>query len=219
MIRLPNFEKSFEYENNFYLSSDLSRIHKIIIHYQLYEKIRHLQGNIVECGVFKGNSSIRFASFREFFQDHSKKLILFDIFGKFPEANNPKDVKQREKFIKDAGLHSISKKQLNGVFKNKKIKNFELIQGDITKTVKKYIIKNPKMKISLLHIDVDLYEPTKAILESLYPNVVNGGIIILDDYNVFPGETSAVNEFFKGKKVKIQKFKNRKTPHYIIKNN
>jgi len=217
MIKLPDFKKSFEYENNFYLSSDQSRIHKIIIHYQLYEKIKHLNGSIIECGVFKGISSIRFAAFRDFFNNSSNKLILFDIFGKFPEADYSKDVKNRNNFIKDAGLHGISKNQLNKILKNKKIKNFELIQGDITKTVKTYAEKHPRLKISLLHIDVDLYGPTKTILENFYPHVVKGGIIILDDYNVFPGETKAVNEFFKNQKINIQKFKNRKTPYYIIK--
>ena len=217
MIKLPDFDKSFEYENNFYLTSDLSRINKIVIQYQLYKKIQSISGSIVECGVFKGVSSIRFATFRKFFKDSSKKIILFDIFGKFPDAVDPKDVKQREKFIKDAGINSISKMQLNKVFRKKKIKNYELIKGDITKTVRDYKEKHPRLKISLLHIDVDLYEPTKIILDNFYSMISKGGIIILDDYKVFSGETRAVDEFFKDKKIKIQKFKNTKTPYYIIK--
>ena len=203
--------------DQFLKNTNVDRLQKILTRYELFKKIMNVPGDICECGVFKGISSIRFAAFRDFFNNSSNKLILFDIFGKFPEADYSKDVKNRNNFIKDAGLHGISKNQLNKILKNKKIKNFELIQGDITKTVKTYAEKHPRLKISLLHIDVDLYGPTKTILENFYPHVVKGGIIILDDYNVFPGETKAVNEFFKNQKINIQKFKNRKTPYYIIK--
>ena len=85
------------------------------------------------------------------------------------------------------------------------------------KTIPEYVKKHPSMKISLLNLDVDLYEPTKIILENLFPKVVKGGIIILDDYNVFAGETKAVKEYFRDKKVLIKKFDYRKSPSYIVK--
>ena len=104
------------------------------------------------------------------------------------------------------------------ILKQKKIsENVELVKGDITKTIPEYLIKHPRMKISLLNLDVDLYEPSKVILENLYPRLSKGGVLILDDYNVFPGETKAVDEFFNDKKIKIQQFKYRKTPAYVIK--
>ncbi|WP_223342327.1 hypothetical protein [Synechocystis sp. PCC 7339] len=85
MINLPDFSKNFDYENNFYLSCDSSRIAKLIAHYELYKMIRDLPGAIVECGVFKGTSLTRFATFRDLFDHaHSKKVIGFDIYGKFP---------------------------------------------------------------------------------------------------------------------------------------
>ena len=52
-------------ENNFYSLSHPSRISKLINHYELYKKIISLKGDIIECGVFKGNSLIRFLTFRE----------------------------------------------------------------------------------------------------------------------------------------------------------
>ncbi len=85
------------------------------------------------------------------------------------------------------------------------------------KTIPEYVKKHPNMKISLLNLDVDLYEPTKVILENLFPKIVKGGIIILDDYNIFPGETKAVKEYFKNKNVIINRFDYRKSPSYIIK--
>ena len=64
-------------------------------------------------------------------------------------------------------------------------------------------LDNPEFKISLLHIDIDLYEATKIILELLYPKVVNGGVIIFDEYGTFGGETIAIDEYFRGKNIEI----------------
>jgi len=54
MIKLPNFENAFDYENNFYLSCDITRISKILAHYELYKIIQDLPEAIVEFGVFMG---------------------------------------------------------------------------------------------------------------------------------------------------------------------
>ena len=57
--------------------------------------------------------------------------------------------------------------------------NTELIQGDITDTIPAYIDKHPYLKIPLLHIDVDIYEPTLVGLKYLYDRVVMGGLLCL----------------------------------------
>ncbi len=218
MIKLPSFAKSFEYENNFFLSCDPSRIAKLIAQYELFKISTTLPGAIVECGVFKGNSLSRFAIFRELLNNKfSKKIIGFDTFGKFPETGFTPDKKMRNEFIKEAGNESISKNQMLKVLKHKGLEEkIELIQGNITKTVPKYVKDHPELKLSLLNLDTDVYEPAVTILKYLYPRITKGGILILDDYGVFPGETKAVNEYFKGKNIKIQKFEF-STPHYIIK--
>ncbi|HWZ22355.1 MAG TPA: TylF/MycF/NovP-related O-methyltransferase [Cytophagaceae bacterium] len=220
MIELPDFSKAFEYENNFYLSCDNTRLSKIMSHYELFKMTRNLPGAIVECGVYKGASISRFAGFRDLFGSaFSNKIIGFDIFGEFPETKFTDDLKYRENFIKDAGSSSISVEQLMEVLKFKGVdKNIELVKGDITKTVPEYISKNPHLKISLLNLDTDIYEPAVTILEHLYPRIVNGGILIVDDYGTFPGETKAVDDYFKNKNVEIKKFPFAMTPAYIIKN-
>lgn len=219
MIPLPDFDKSFDYENNFYLSCDVTRISKILAHYELFKMINQVPGAIVECGVLKGASFSRFSMFREIFSNSfSKKLIGFDTFGKFPETSFNDDKKPREQQITSAGLESISKEQLFDVLKNKGIeKNIELIEGDITKTVPDYIKNNPELKISLLNLDTDIYEPAVTILENLYPRITKGGILILDDYETFPGEAKAVDDYFKDQKIEIKKFSFCMTPCYMIK--
>lgn len=218
MIKLPNNKKSFEYENNFYLSSQNSRIGKLIIHYELFKIANNLPGSIIECGVFKGISLIRFATFRSLSNKKNRKIIGFDTFGAFPEAKFNEDQKMRKKFIKDSGKSAISKPQLLKILKNKKLdKKIELVKGDITKTVPEFVKNHPNLKIALLNLDADIYEPSKTILEWLYPKIVKGGILILDDYGTFPGETKAVDEYFKNQKIEIKQFPFQNTPKYIIK--
>ena len=219
MIELPNFEKAFEYENNFYLSCDITRISKILSHYEIYKMIKEVPGEIVECGVFKGASLLRFAMFREIFGNpFSKKIIGFDTFGKFPETNFQDDKKARNKFIDSAGEDSISKDQLFQILNQKNLnRHLNLIEGDITKTVPDYVKTNPELKISLLNLDTDIYEPAVSILENLYPRITKGGILMLDDYGTHPGETKAVDEYFQNKNIEIKKFPFAMTPCYIIK--
>ena len=217
MINLPNFDNSFEYENNFYLSCSSIRIGKLLAHYELFKMTKHLEGAIVECGIFKGASFTRFAMLRQLTQNNQRKILGFDTFQKFPPAKFEPDKVLREQFTQSAGENSISVKQLKKILQYKGIsKNFELIKGDIIKTIPEYIKKNPKQKFSLINLDVDLFEPSIIILKNLFPKLQKNGILILDDYGVFPGETKAVDEYFSDKNIKIKKF-NFSTIHYIVK--
>jgi Macrocin-O-methyltransferase (TylF) len=216
---LPDFSKAFEYENDFYLSCDNTRLSKFIAHYELFKMAQNLPGAIVECGVFKGASFTRFAGFRDLFGSaFSHKLIGFDIFGDFPATAYEDDQKYRDRFIDAAGIASISVEQLKEVLKRKGIdRNTELVAGDVTQTVPEYVKQNPHLKIALLNLDTDIYEPAVTILEHLYPRLVRGGILILDDYSTFPGETKAVDEYFKDQNIKIQKFPFAMSPCFLIK--
>jgi len=219
MIKLPNFNKAFEHENSFYLSCDISRIGKIITHYELYKMAKEIPGEIIECGVFKGASLTRFATFQKLLGTQlSKKVIGFDTFGKFPKTQFSKDKNPRKRFLDVAGEYSISKKQLMKVLKHKKLDTLvELVEGDITKTVPSYLNSHPKLRISLLNLDVDIYEPSVTILKYFYPKITKGGVLILDDYGKFPGETKAVDDYFKSQNIEIKKFPFCITPCYIIK--
>jgi hypothetical protein len=149
---------------------------------------------------------------------YSKKIIGFDMFGPFPETNFAADIEPRKKFVEAAGEQSISTEQLMSVLENKGVdKNVELIAGNILDTVPAYVEKHPELKISLLNLDTDIYEPAVTILEHLFPKIVTGGILIIDDYSVFPGETKAVDDYFRNMEVTIQKFPFCMTPCYVVK--
>ncbi len=214
---------AWKYENLFYLTSDKKRILKILDHYEIYKKILKIKGDIVECGVFKGASLIRFLSFRDLIENSKKrKIIGFDVFGKFPKPKFNKINEKADKIFafrhdKNIGL-GLKKKTLSNFLKKKKFKNYSLIEGNVINTFPNFLKKNKNLKISLLHLDLDTYEPTDFILNLSFEKISKGGIIILDDYNHIKGATLAVNKFLKDKKLKIQKISKFGRPYYIQKN-
>lgn len=177
MIGKYDERKSFDYENGFYLTTEPYRMGNIIAHYELYKKIINLPGDIIELGVFKGSSIIQFATFRELLENEkSRKIVGFDIFGEFPQA---KKMESDKKFVDEWNRQHegefLSKRDIYRSLENKKISNVELIEGDINQTVDEYLSMRPYTRISLLHIDTDIYEPSKVGLDRLYDRVVRGG--------------------------------------------
>ncbi len=149
--------------------------------------------------------------------NYTRKIIGFDAFGVFPEQESSMDNDFIRKFESDGG-DGISKNELYECFTYKGIPHIELVKGDINHTVPEYAKNNQELRIAMLHIDVDVEKPTTVILETLYDKVVPGGIIVLDDYGTVYGETIAVDNFFSGMNVKLNKMPYSRTPAYIVKN-
>lgn len=219
MSNLYDLDKKFDYENGFYATADPSRFSKFLTHLEFFRMTSGVRGEILEFGIFKGNSFFRWVKFRDLLeQTGSRKIIGFDVFGDFPQAGFEADKSRRDAFVAETnGGKSISLDEMNELLEKQGLhKNVELVKGDILQTLEQYLEKNPHLKISLLHIDVDLYEPVKIILEKLYDRVTTGGIIILDDYGTFAGTNKAVDDFF-GNKAPVKKFAYSNTISYIIK--
>ncbi len=215
-----DLSKKWDYENGFYLTCETGRIGKILNQLEIYKMILNLPGDILEFGVYKGASLVRLLSFRNLLENEdSRKVFGFDIFGKFPDKLKLESDQQFVQKFESAGGYGISKKELEFHLSNKGFRNFELIEGDILKTTFDFLAKYPALKIALLHIDVDVYEPTKVILENFWDKVVKGGIVMLDDYGIVEGGTKAIDDFFEDKNVTISKLKFYHVPSYIVKLN
>lgn len=220
MINQYDENKDFFYENGFYLTSQPYRIGNILAHYEVYKKITALPGIVLEIGVFKGASLIQWATFRELIENEkSRKIIGFDMFGQFPQSKAIKsDIQFIEKWNNKFSNEFISKQEIYQSLAHKNISNVTLIEGDIRETLPKFLKDNPALRIALLHIDTDVYEPCKVTLDLCWDKVVKGGIILFDDYATIEGETIAVDEFFKDKKKRFYKFSfSHEKPSYIIK--
>ena len=174
----------------------------------------HNLNNVIELGVFRGGSLIQFATFRELLEnENSRKIIGFDIFGEFPQGakveSDKRFVEEWNERFSGGFLSEID------IHKSFQIKN---MNNDICETVERYLGENPNTRVSLLHIDTDIYEPARAGLEKLFDRVVRGGIVIFDDYAVTEGETLAIDEYFADRKYVIKKFPfSHVKPSYIVK--
>ncbi|MGM0563716.1 MAG: TylF/MycF/NovP-related O-methyltransferase [Pseudomonadota bacterium] len=196
---LFNFDtnEAYHYENGFFITSDKRRLAKTIAHYELYKSIVDLPGAVIECGVYKGASLIRFATFRDMLESSgARQIIGFDAFGSFPVPEGADD--SDKAFIEDfesKGGEGISREELEAVLAHKGFDHHQLIKGDLLETVPEYLKAHPELKVALLHIDVDVYEPTLKALEHFFPHMISGGLVVLDDYHLVDGATRAVDEF------------------------
>ncbi len=168
--------------------------------YQLINQVlsARLDGYIAECGCWRGLSAYEIAlSIKKYAAQ--KKFLLFDSFeglSDFKEEdikNSGLDARWRQ-HAKELIVCSLQQVQHN-------LQEFDFIEyhkGWIPATFKGH----ENQKFAFVHIDVDLYEPTKACLEFFYPRMVPDGIILLDDYGylAFPGAKKAMDGFMHGKK-------------------
>jgi predicted O-methyltransferase YrrM len=97
--------------------------------------------------------------------------------------------------------------------------NVDLVEGDVRETIPTYLSKNRQMSFAIVNIDPDLYEPIKVALEHLFPLIVCGGVVILDDYEGFPGAKKAADEYLAAtnRSERIQKSSFAHTPSFLIK--
>ena len=203
---------------------------KFLTHIELFNKTIDLPGSIVELGVFKGASFMTFLKMLDVHcaGDTLKKIIGFDTFTGFVDIYKKDGEVNSKRDLKEGGFNSetflpILEKVIDLAKSDSFIPRFnraELVKGDVKNTVPKYVADNPGLRISLLHLDMDLYEPTKIALEQLYPKVVAGGVVLLDEYgmNGFPGESAAFDEYFGKNRPVLKKFPFISTPGgYFIK--
>jgi hypothetical protein len=87
------------------------------------------------------------------------------------------------------------------------IPKVELVKGDITLTAPEFVSSHPHLVVSLLFIDCDLFEPTKAALEAFLPRMPRGAILAFDELDnpIWPGETLAVLEALGLRSLRLQR--------------
>ena len=179
---------------------------RFLAHFKLFESIRDLPGSIVEVGVFRGQSFFTWAKLLEIFcpNDRHKFVYGFDSFEGLQDFDD-KDGVLDDGFSKVKGGWSAADVR-NEIFSLLDIHNadtmiptcprFSIIEGPIEDTLPHFIKEHPGLRIPLLHLDVDLYRPTKFAAEQLIPRVLKGGVVVLNQYGLEPweGASKAVDE-------------------------
>ena len=177
--------------------------------FALYKAIEYVEaakipGDIVECGVWRGGSSRLAAETLMALGSSHRTLFLFDTFKGMP-APGAGDV-QRSTGEAAAIILDRSEREadvnnewayapLSGVqatLAETAYPRVEYVQGRVEDTLP---AAAPR-EIALLRLDTDWYESTRHELEHLYPRLVDGGVLIVDDYGYLGGARQAVDEYF-----------------------
>ena len=198
--------------DQFLKDTNIDRLQKILARYELFKKIVNVPGDICECGVFKGTGLFTWVKLSKLFKPHNSfKIIGFDFFE---NKSKPKfKYKTDQKVLKMHNKGGITQKELFKKCKEWNFDNLKLYAGDVTKTSKKYANESLGSRIALLYLDVDNYEGTLEILKNLYNKMSKGGVIAFDEYALRGhGESDAVDEFLKDKKIKLKSFGWAKSP-------
>ena len=98
------------------------------------------------------------------------------------------------------------------------IQKYALRKGDATLTVPEYLQEHPETIISFAYFDMDLYEPTKKVLETIKPHLTKGSVLGFDELNLqaFPGETVAVREVLGLNNVRIERSPMSSVQSYLV---
>jgi hypothetical protein len=192
-MRLENFPK---YVRRQYLKRFLAM-------YEVFKLTLPVKGSVIECGVYQGFGLMSWAKLSAILEPENltRRIYGFDTFAGFPSVGE----KDRSPSGRPAigGLQADSFDELSNLIKAfdrdrflGHIPKVELVRGEMTKTIPEFIRHHPHVVVSLLFLDCDLYEPTKAALEAFVPRMPKGAVIAFDELDnpLWPGETLALLE-------------------------
>ncbi len=177
--------------------------------FALFNAVRYLvehdiPGDIVECGVWRGGSSMLMAEALLSEGSDSRSLYLYDTYAGMSEPTD-----------KDVNLHgtsSIAKWQRlqKGAINEWDYASREEVEKNLSATgypesrlhfvegkVEETIPATMPERIALLRLDTDWHDSTKHTLEHLFPRLSKGGVLVIDDYGHWQGARQAVDEYFK----------------------
>lgn len=164
----------------------------------LHRAIEHVMQNdipgaFVECGVWRGGNLIAMAE-----GAHGRPVFGYDTFSGMPAAT--------EEDVSHWGEHADSmapRMLVNGQWCGASIDEVRAalggLAGRVTLVVGRVEDTIPAQApdtIALLRLDTDFYESTRHELIHLYPRLVSGGVLIIDDYGYWKGARKAVDEYF-----------------------
>lgn len=195
-------DDTYDAFNRFVFSNDLKLIGKLLHRFQFFEKTKHLAGDIVELGVYKGSGMATFAKFIDIFCHHSNKKVLgFDLFDSDNETvKQYKNGETMQTVYSKVSANELSVDSVRARLENTGIarSKYMLIEGDVCKTSQEFSESNPGFRAALIYVDLDLCEPVQKSLEHLWKHLVPGGYIVFDEYEYHKfDESEGVDAFLR----------------------
>ncbi len=169
-----------------------------------YIEKHRIAGDVVECGVWKGGSMLAVADTLRQHGNESRRLFLYDTFEGMPpptdadvshdnldaaELLQRDENKEKNLVWAFSTLDEVKKTMALSGYPTEKI---HYIKGKVEDTIPAQLPGS----IALLRLDTDWYESTKHELIHLFPLLVKGGVLIIDDYGYWKGARRAVDEYF-----------------------
>jgi len=204
-----DFLKYYEKDKQFTMTG-LFRMYALY-HATKYVIENDIEGDIVECGVWKGGSTMLSADMLVEKKLFDRKLYLYDTYEGMSKPTD-KDLYHgfQQKALKDwesrqtdthntwcySPIEEVKTNLLSTGYPEEKI---EFVKGKVEDTIPGTIPK----KISILHLDTDWYESTYHELIHLFPLISKNGVLIIDDYGFWQGSREAVDQYFEEKNIKM----------------
>jgi len=183
--------------------------------YALYKAVKYLiasnvPGAIVECGVWKGGSSMLCASGLLEHHASDRRLYLYDTYEGMPEPTDLDVSHKGEKAIdtwrrlrtkERDGWSKVSVEEVrhNMLSTGYPVDHLTFVKGKVENTIPRVVPE----EIALLRLDTDWYESTYHELCHLFPRVAPGGVLLIDDYGYWQGAKAAVDRYLAEKDVRI----------------
>jgi hypothetical protein len=187
--------------NTLMFSEDTRVFNKMIKKIEIYNEVRHLVGDIVEFGVFKGAGLALFLKLTKLHEPHSLTTVIG--FDYFKPANTLNELVGANKELMENVLKRVTEDELSVAKVRERLElvqnpNFLLLEGEAVATSKQYYEISPGARIKLLYMDLDVGEPTYHILKNLWSRVVPNGIVVFDEYGYHKwDESDGVDTFLK----------------------
>lgn len=169
--------------------------------YELFKLVLPVKGSVVECGVFRGFSFATFMQLSAALEPNNltRRIYGFDTFEGFASvsaADAPERTGARSGDLSSDSFEELSR--LIEIYDDDRflghVPKAHLVRGDVLETIPRFVEENQHLVVSLLFLDMDLYEPTAMALRHFVPRMPKGSVLAFDELDnpIWPGETSAV---------------------------
>lgn len=171
-------------------------VERLYVLFTLARQTLRVEGDYVECGVWRGGSAILLAQLLHRHADdgtQARQLYLFDTFEGMPAADARRDTYYKGGEFADTNLEAVEERI--------PFKDFVVFKKGL---IPDTFMGLETLRVAFAHVDVDIYRSVKACCEFLYPRLAQGGVMVFDDYgwSTCPGAKAAVDEFFAPRSVK-----------------
>lgn len=187
---------------------------RLLARYEIFKRVLPVKGSIVECGIYRGAGLMCWANFSAVLEpcNLTRRIYGFDTFEGFPTPGlqDQSGFRGAQKGELRADCYDELLRLIAAFDQNRflgHVKKVELVKGNACETIPQFVQSHPHVVVSLLFLDFDLYDPTRAAIEAFVPRMPKGAVLAFDELDnpAWPGETLALLETVGIRNLKIER--------------